>query len=191
MNGHDNWLARRERSGDWMIEQAVHVWDVFGWVAGGPPVRAFGQGRRDLFTSAQPGRNVTDHYTVQLEWADGFHASLLHSWVAPADDRFTGVSLQIMGTEGGLDFVSGALTFRDRARARQSLHPGVQVDTKLALQTFLSANRSSDRGTIPSPLTLAEARDATLTGLLVRRAVDERRVITLDEIRDESTSRTA
>ena len=37
---------------------------------------------------------------------------------------------------------------------------------------------------MPPPLTLAEARDATLTGLLVRKAVDERRVVTLDEVRD-------
>ena len=34
MNGHDGWLGRRERSGDWMVEQAVHVWDVFHWIAG-------------------------------------------------------------------------------------------------------------------------------------------------------------
>jgi hypothetical protein len=34
-------------------------------------------------------------------------------------------------------------------------------------------------------MTLGEARDATLTGLLVRKAVDERRIVTLDEIRAE------
>jgi hypothetical protein len=36
-------------------------------------------------------------------------------------------------------------------------------------------------------LTLAEARDATLTGLLVRKAVDERRVVTMEEIRGGAT----
>lgn len=187
MSGHGDWLARRERSGDWMVEQAVHVWDVFHWIAGGPPIRAFGQGRRDLFTLQQPGRDVTDHYTVQLEWADGFHVAFLHSWVAPADDRFTGVTLQVMGTEGGLDFGTGALTFRDRSRPRQTLHPGPQADTRLALQAFLAAVRSGEP--TPPPLTLAEARDATLTGLLVRKAVDERRVVTLDEIRAEARGR--
>jgi len=33
---------------------------------------------------------------------------------------------------------------------------------------------------------LAEARNATLTGLLVRRAVDERCVVTMEEIRAEA-----
>ncbi|GAC1449279.1 MAG: Gfo/Idh/MocA family oxidoreductase [Isosphaeraceae bacterium] len=184
MNGHADWLSRRERSGDWMVEQAVHVWDVFHWLAGGPPARAFGQGRRDLFSHQQPQRDVTDHYTVQLEWENGFHAAFLHSWAAPADDRFTGVTLQVMGTEGGLDLASGALTFRDRARPRQTIQPGVQADTRLALQTFLAAVRGRDPLVPPSPppLSLAYARDATLTGLLVRQAVDERRVVTLEEV---------
>ena len=180
MNGHDNWLASRERSGDWMVEQAVHVWDVFQWIAGGPPARAFGQGRRDLFRKDQPNRDVTDHYSVQLEWANGFHVAFLHSWAAPADDRFTGVTLQVMGTEGGLDFGTGALTFRDKSRPRQTIHPGVQPDTKLALQAFLDASRTE--GALHAPISLQEARDATLTGLLVRKAVDERRVVTMHEI---------
>ena len=181
MNGHNDWLAHRERSGDWMVEQAVHIWDVFQWVAGGPPIRAFGQGRRDLFAAQQPARDVTDHYSVQLEWASGFQLSFLHSWVAPADDRFTGVGLQVIGKDGGLDFGSGALTFRDKTRPRETVHPGVHADTKLSLLAFLEAVRAGEP--VAPPVTLAEARDATMTGLLVRRAVDERRVVTMDEIR--------
>jgi predicted dehydrogenase len=184
MNGHDHWLAHRERSGDWMVEQAVHVWDVFRWIAGGPPAHAYGHGRRDVFAREQPGRDVTDHYSVLLGWPDGFQVSFLQSWVAPADDRFTGITLQVMGSSGGLDFGTGALTFRDRVRPRQTLHPGNQADTRLALRSFLDAARS--REPVPPPLTLAEARDATLTGLLVRKAVDERRVVTMDEVRAEA-----
>jgi myo-inositol 2-dehydrogenase / D-chiro-inositol 1-dehydrogenase len=182
MNGHGDWLAQRRRSGDWMVEQAVHVWDVFHWLTGAAPVRAFGRGRRDLFSKIQPARDVTDHYSVQLEWADGFHVSFLHSWIAPADDRFTGVTQQVMGSEGGLDFSTGALTFRDRSRPRQILHPGAQADTKAALETFVSAIRTSQGGDSAAPIRLVDAREATITGLLVRRAVDEARVVTREEI---------
>jgi predicted dehydrogenase len=181
MNGHGNWLAQRARSGDWMIEQAVHVWDLFHWLAGTTPVRAFGHGNRGVFGRQQPDRDVTDHYSVQLEWANGFHVSFLHSWVAPADDRFTGVTQQVIGEAGGLDFSSGALVFRDRSRPRQTLHPGNQADTRLALQQFVAAVRTE--GETSPPLSLSDARNATLTGLLVRKAVDERRVVTMDEIR--------
>lgn len=192
MNGHDDWLASRARSGDWMVEQAVHVWDVFNWIAGGPPVRASGRGRRDLFRDVQPDRDVTDHYSAELEWADGFHVTFTQTWVAPPDERFTGVSLQVMGVGGGVDFSSGAVTFRDRARPRQTLHPGNQPDTRLALQSFLDAIRAENPASAPPPpLSLVEARDATLTGLLVRKAVDERRSVALDEIRGDGVSKSA
>jgi predicted dehydrogenase len=184
LSGHDGWLSRRARSGDFMVEQAVHIWDVFNWLHGDIPVRADGWGRRGLFVRQDPGRDVTDHYAVELEWADGFRSSFVQSWVAPADDGFTGSTLRILGEDGGLDLVSGSLTFRDRQRARQSIHPSPQNDTRLALLAFLTSIRSKNQ--VPPPITLAEARNATLTGLLVRKAVDERRLVTLEEIRAES-----
>ncbi len=184
MNGHDNWLARRSRSGDWMVEQAVHVWDIFGWLKGAPPSRAFGQGRRDLFADLQPSRDVTDDYAVQLEWPDGFHLSFAQSWVAPADEAFTGVTQRVTGQLGGLDFSTGSVTYREKSRPRQAIHPGPRPDTRLALQAFLEAIRA-DHSVAP-PVTLLEAREATAVGLLVRKAVDERRVVTWDEIQSGS-----
>ena len=181
MNGHDGWLADRARSGDWMVEQAVHVWDVFNWIKGGtPPARAFGHGRRDLFAATQPDRDVTDDYAVHLEWTDGFRVSFAQSWVAPADDAFTGITQRITGERGGLDFTTGSTTFRERGKARVTLQPGPQPDTRLALETFLRAVRTGE--TDAPPVTLAEARTATAVGLLARKAVDERRVVTWDEI---------
>ncbi len=184
VSGHGDWLARRDRSGDWMVEQAVHVWDLLLWLKGSPPERAFGGGRRGIFARVQPDRDVTDWYSAQLDWADGFRASFTHSWIDPADAAFTGISQRLVGTEGGLDFGSGVVTYRDRARPREVLHPGNQPETRQALEAFLEAARAGNR-TAP-PVTLAEARDATLVGLLVRKAVDERRVVTWDEILAES-----
>ena len=56
---------------------------------------------------------------------------------------------------------------------RQTIHPGPQNDTRLALLDFLTSVRAEKP--LPPPITLAEAKNATLTGLLVRKAVDERR----------------
>ncbi|MBV8128972.1 MAG: Gfo/Idh/MocA family oxidoreductase [Planctomycetaceae bacterium] len=186
LSGHGGWLGRRDRSGDFMVEQAVHIWDVLHWLHGDLPVKAAGWGRRGLFAQQDPGRDVTDHYAVELEWADGFRASLLQSWVAPAADGFTGSTLRVLGEAGGLDFGAGSLTFRDRQKPRQAIHPGPQNDTRLALLDFLTSVRAEKP--LPPPITLAEARSATLTGLLVRKAVDERRTVTMDEIRSESSN---
>ncbi len=184
MNGHGGWLGRRDRSGDWMVEQGVHIWDVLQWLKGELPVRASGWGRQALFTRIDPLRDVTDHYAVELEWADGFHASFVQSWIAPADDGFTGSSFRVMGEDAGFDFATGALTYRDRNRSRRAIHPGAQPDTRNALEAFLSAVRSG--GATPPPISLAEARAATQIGLLVRKAVDLGRRVSLEEISAES-----
>lgn len=182
VNGHDGWLARRDRSGDWMVEQAVHVWDLFHWIQGSSPIRAHGLGRRDLFRDVQPDRDVTDHYAVTLEWADGFHLQFNQSWIDPADDAFTGAWQKVVGTAGGLDLSTGVATFRDRGKSRRTLGLGQGPDAPTGLPSFVEAVRAGGSSSAGPPVTPAEAREATVTGLLVRRAVDERRVVHRDEI---------
>jgi predicted dehydrogenase len=184
LTGSGGWLGQRDRSGDFMVEQSVHIWDVLHWLHGDVPIRATGWGRRGLFARQHPGRDVTDHYSVELEWADGFRASFFQSWIVPAADGFTGSTLRVLGEDGGLDFGTGLLSFRDRLLPRQSVHPGPQNDTRLALLAFLTSIRA--KSPLPPPISLQEARAATLTGLMVRKAVDERRIVTLEEIRAES-----
>lgn len=180
VNGQNGWLARRERSGDFMLEQAVHVWDLLLWLKGEPPSRAFGGGRRDVFAHLQSDRDVTDWYSVHLEWPDGFRASFVQSWVDPADDSFTGNTQRILGTSGGFDFSSGVLTYRDRSKPRQVIHPGHLPETTLALEAFAKSIRSG--GSLAPPVSLSDARDATRLGLMVRLAVDERRVVEWSEV---------
>jgi predicted dehydrogenase len=184
LSGHDGWLGRRARSGDFMVEQAVHIWDVLHWLHGDVPARASGWGRRGLFARQDPGRDVTDHYSVELEWVDGFRASFVQSWISPAADGFTGSTLRILGEDGGLDFGTGSLGYRDRQCPRRSIHPGPQNDTRMSLLAFLTSVRAGEP--LPPPITLAEARNATVTGLLVRKAVDERRIVSVEEIRAEA-----
>jgi predicted dehydrogenase len=186
MMGQGGWLGLRDRSGDWMVEHAVHLWDVLHWLTGSLPIRATGWGRRDLFADKDPGRDVTDHYSVELEWADGLRASFHQSWIAPASEDFTGSSLRVLSEKGGFDFNSGILTFRDREPKRRAVQPGPQPDTRLSLEAFLASIRSDDSSVgLPS---LSDARNATLIGLLVRKAVDERRTVAIEELAGESLS---
>jgi predicted dehydrogenase len=179
LTGHGGWLGRRDRSGDWMVEQAVHIWDVFQWLKGEPPVRATGWGHRGLFARMDPLRDVTDHYSVELEWADGFRGALVQSWVSPAGDASTGSSLRVLGEEGALDFSTGSLAYLDRSRQRRTIQPGPQHDSRIALEAFLADVRAS--APIGPPVSLAQAREATRIGLLARQAVDEQRPVSINE----------
>lgn len=176
IQGHLGWLGQRGRSGDWMVEQAVHIWDLLHWITDELPDHAIGVGRRDVFRATDPGRDVTDWYQVNLDWPSGFHASMTHSWIDPADDAFTGISQKLLGTKGGLDLARGILTYRDKSRPRKVLQQEPTSDTTEAIFHFLSAVRH--RQADSPPVSLKEAREAVATGLMVRRAVDERRLVT-------------
>lgn len=187
VSGHGGWLGRRARSGDWMVEQAVHVWDLYNWVLGGPPSRAYGHGRRDVFADRDPDRDVTDQYTVVMEWDRGFALTYQQSWADPADDAFTGCRTQLLGSAGGLDFSTGGATFRDgrgRLSPDSGSSAGGKTDTRLAIREFVDAARSARGGSVAKagPMSLEEARAAVAAGLLARAAVDRRGIAEMREI---------
>jgi predicted dehydrogenase len=173
------WFGRRERSGDWVVEQAVHNWDVMNWACQGLPVRAVALGRTDLFRALQSDRNVHDYYSGVVEYPNGVIVNILHSWVAPG--KFNEESTRLVGTKGGVDFNSGIFSYRpDQKRADRvgHNHPGAVDNTRLALEAFLDSVRTRKR-----PVCRVEhGRDAVLACLLVREALDARRVATMKEL---------
>jgi predicted dehydrogenase len=162
------WFGHAAESGDWIVEQAVHGWDVMNWANRCRPRRAVGLGRNDLFRDKQPERDVHDYYTAAVEYENGAVVSIIHSWAPPT--KFNEEQIRIVGVEGGADFNSGTLSFRpDRRKPDRVLHPvqGVINDTLLALEAFLDSVRTRK----PPLVTAAHGREAVLTCLLVRQAV--------------------
>lgn len=173
------WFGRRERSGDWVVEQAVHNWDVMNWACQGLPVRAAALGRDDLFRSLQSERNVHDYYSGVVEYPNGVVVNIIHSWVAPG--KFNEEYTRLVGTKGGVDFNTGVFSYRpDQHRADRvgHSHPGAVDNTRLALESFVNSVR-----TRKPPVCRAEhGRDAVLACLLVREALDAKRVATMKEL---------
>jgi myo-inositol 2-dehydrogenase / D-chiro-inositol 1-dehydrogenase len=66
-----DWFGRKERSGDWMVEQAVHNWDIMNWANACKPRRAMGLGMDKFFKDKQADRNVHDYYSGVLEYENG------------------------------------------------------------------------------------------------------------------------
>ncbi len=174
------WLSQRARSGDWMLEQACHTWDVLGWVAGDLPKRACGAGRRDVFKSVQPERDVTDYYIATLEYPNGLLVNYNHTWFAPNRDNGTisGVYERIAGLKGAIDLGNGRISYTDGSKEPKLLHPGEPEMSSGSVKHFLECVRE---GRQPNS-SIGNGINASLTGLLVRKAVDERRPVTMDEI---------
>lgn len=176
------WFGRRKQSGDWMLEQACHTWDVLNWVAGAMPVAASGMGVRGLFKDKDPQRDVTDYYLAHLEYPDEFYVTFEHSWICPKRDenRFFGIYERVSGPKGGVCLDEGKVFWRDEAKDPVQLkerggEPNMTIDS---MDAFF---RSMRTGT-PPVSGVINGRMATMTGLLVRKAVYEHRRVKMSEI---------
>ncbi len=175
------WLGRQKLSGDWMLEQACHTWDVFNWIADDMPVAASGMGRRDLFKDLDPKRDVTDFYMAHVEYPGELAFDFEHSWVQPRKDSehvFSGVFERVIGKNGGIDMSTGRI-FPRAADGEMVQLAGTDINnTTQSAQAFSDALRNH---TQPAS-GVDNGRAATLAGLLVRKAVYERRRVTINEL---------
>jgi myo-inositol 2-dehydrogenase/D-chiro-inositol 1-dehydrogenase len=172
-----DWFGQRRRSGDWIVEQAVHNWDVMNWAIRARPVRALALGRNDLFRDLQPDRDVHDYYAGLVEYPGGVFVNIIHSWVAP--NKFNDEYTRLIGTKGGIDFNSGTFSYRpDQKKADRPGPSGDINNTLLALQAFMRSVRTRTEPVC----TVENGRDAVLTCLLVRAAVDTQSVATMERL---------
>jgi len=171
------WFSKRAESGDWVIEQACHTWDAMNWLTAHHPLRAYAVGRADIYNAEEPGRDVYDYYSAILEYPEKFFVNATHSWICPEDGAFTGVYERVVGRKGGCDLGGGRFIYRDKAKAARSVGRDVN-DTAESLRAFFNSVSS---GTPPISGVL-NGRDATFVGLMIRKAYDEGRVVTWQEI---------
>lgn len=181
------WFGKRDSSGDWMVEQAVHNWDVMNWANRSLPIRAMGMGRTGFFREQQPDRDVHDYYSAVVEYENGVLVNILHSWVAPGqsgafnrafNDEFT----RLIGTQAGIDFNTGTFSYRrelNRADRVGHSSAGTIDSTLLALQDFIGSVQTRR----PPAATAVQGRDAVLACLLVREAVYRSGPVTPQDLR--------
>lgn len=183
------WFGHRETSGDWMIEQAVHNWDVMNWSLQSLPVRAVGLGKRGLYGKKQPDRDVTDYYSALVEYENGVIVNILHSWVAPGQEgamnrAFNDEYTRLVGTRAGIDFNTGTFSYRKELNLPDRVghsHKGEIDSTALALDAFANSVRTRK----PPVSTAEQGRDSALVCLLVRAAVDRGGEITMEELKKQ------
>ena len=172
------WFSKRKRSGDWMLEQAVHYFDLMNWALGGLPTRAVGTARQDIFNSGEPGRDVSDYYTSIIHYPNKVIVDWLHSWLCPRKGNFNRNYIQVMGRKGGMDLENGRIEYFEGDRTDELKEEGGNL-TRLAQEAFLECVRTRKK-----PFsTVYNGRDAVLVGLLVRKAVYTERYVGMNEIR--------
>jgi predicted dehydrogenase len=178
------WYFDRTRSGDNIVEQACHIIDLMVWAAGTNPLRCFGTGGINLYKNVPEGRTTMDNYAVIYEFPNDVRFTFSHIYFDPLN--FSGIHERVFGEEGAIELPTGVVYELTKTRGAGRAKNEVKLDIPnngqdsnyLSLAAFIDNARGKK-----TPLNHAEsARISTLTAMMGRKSIYERRAVTWDEV---------
>ena len=172
------WYFDASRSGDIIVEQACHILDIYNWVTETHPLRAYGAGGINLFQDEPPGRTAMDHYVVLYEYPNDVRFSFSHMYFDPPG--FTGIQERVFGSEAAIELPKGLVWERARkSQPRKIAIDGEGEDMNYRSVAAFFENARNHR----APLNDVESgRLATLTAILGRTAIYEKRIVNWAEV---------
>jgi predicted dehydrogenase len=165
-----NWYFFTWMSGDHILEQHCHNLDVANWAMQGKmPLRAFGQGGREVRNKRENG-TIFDHHTVGFEYENGFH--LLSQCCQIGGKCARQVSEHFHGTKGLADLgdrgrfsINGKLPGGGRSREK---HDAYQLEHNVFFENIRSGNvRNDAESAAYSSMMGVMGRMATYTGQVI------------------------
>ena len=112
------WYFDKTKCGDIMVDQGIHILDLFTWAIGSHPLRAYGSGGTNLFVDVPPGRTVMDNYSVIFEYPE-CRVNFSHHFLDPPG--FSGHQVRIFGSEGSVDVYEATWQSREKKGADNPL----------------------------------------------------------------------
>jgi len=172
------WYFDRAKAGDLVVDQGIHILDLFTWAIGSHPLRAMGSGGTNLFIDDPPGRTVMDNYSAIFEYPNGVRVNFSHHYFDPP--RFTGIRELVFGSEGAVDLPAGAWQPRlKRGLVKLDVPNAGQDASYMSLAAFIENVRTNNR----KPLNDADsALRSTLVPLMGTKAIYEKRIVTWEEV---------
>ena len=176
------WYFDASRSGNSIVEQAVHIMDLMNWAMKTHPLRAIGSGGINVYHDEPPGRTTYDNYVVIYEYPGDVRLTFTHIFLDPRG--FTGISEKIWGSEYAIDLPSGT-KYRLEPQTRVKAEPeeldfdssGDDMSLRAIKAFFQHARDNSE------PLNnAAYGKYATLMAIMGRTAIEEKRAVTWDEV---------
>ncbi|MCP5112193.1 MAG: Gfo/Idh/MocA family oxidoreductase [bacterium] len=175
---HIPWYFDKTKDGDIMVDQGIHILDLFRWAIGDHPQRAMGSGGTDLFIDEPPGRTVMDNYNLILEYPEA-RVNFSHHYFDPP--RFSGIQERVFGTKGSVDLPAGEWQPREKKGPRIKLD--LENEDKNSTQQSLAAFIENVRLKRKPPINNVEsAMLSTFQVLMGTKAIYEKRIVTWEEI---------
>lgn len=179
---HDRqWLFEKRHCGDTIVEQAVHEFDLFNWILGGPPVRASGFGQQSLRFEPK-GRDIMDNYALSLDYGKDKKVSYSHSWISAPKIPMDGRQEIVYCEEAAVD-VENAMVYPRNFGEPYKVTPAEPAgdSTQLAIDDFFKCIREKRK-----PLAGVQTGfDGAMAAILGRQSIEDGRVVTMEELLKE------
>jgi myo-inositol 2-dehydrogenase/D-chiro-inositol 1-dehydrogenase len=171
------WYRDRTKSGDIIVDQGIHILDLFTWAIGAHPLRAMATGGQNLFIDEPPGRTVMDGYSLLYEYPNGVYVNFSHHYYDPP--RFTGDQERVFGSNGAIDLVQALWQPREsKESVTLEVPDDGQDSTYMALASFADSVKNGKQ-----PINNVEsALVSTLAPIMATRAIYEKRIVTWEEV---------
>jgi myo-inositol 2-dehydrogenase/D-chiro-inositol 1-dehydrogenase len=164
------WHHWRDMYGDIIVETYCHGIDVLNWFLGGHALNAYGTGGR---TIRRDGDNL-DHVDVTFTYANKVQAALTGSQITPRFYR--SVLEQFFGSDAAVETAREYWThFRGRGDTVTEREPrDITVDAIEEFIRRIQEGKPENAG--------VSAAESTLTAIMGRMAIDEKREVTWDDV---------
>ncbi len=156
-----NWYHYIWLSGDHICEQHVHNLDVCNWIMKTHPVKAWGQGARQML--GDKSGEIWDNFAVEYEYPGGIH---MFSYCGQITRKWSSVSEAVHGTKGWSNpnntiMPTGGQPFRFRGNV---INPYVQEHMDLINAIHNDTPLNETQNVTDSTLTAIMGREAAYSG---------------------------
>ena len=174
------WYKDVQKSGDLIVENAVHNLDVCNWVAGSRPESAFGHGKKYFPKPIPAGTVMMDGFSVEYIYANDMHLDYSQLYLHPRSLKELANSQWyiVFGEKGAIQLSKGLFYQHGTEEVRELVTPAVRDAGEDAMTQFYKAIREKRKPVAD----ITVAATAALTAIMGREAIYKRRMVTWKEL---------
>jgi myo-inositol 2-dehydrogenase/D-chiro-inositol 1-dehydrogenase len=158
-----NWFCYKGDSGDFIVEQDCHNFDVLHWFLDARPVRAVGMGGTKVRTSME----IMDHLTLSFEFPNNIHVNFEANQISPRG--FSRVGEEFTGTTGVIETSRARMVHVKGPKDTETM-PSNRDITNDAIEAFLTRIQNGEAENVAERSAIS-----TLFAILGRTAIYEKR----------------
>ncbi len=173
-----DWFFNAKRSGDVIVEMAVHNLDLCNWAVNSRPERAAGFGGNLIWKNDPPGRTNMDGYTLSYEYVNGVKLSFTQSFFHPAGLPAGGQFTNVYGTKGAVSLDTCKFYPLEKNAQPVALSQPQKEDDAPHITAFYKAIRTGSKPAAD----LHIAATAALTAIMGREAIYTGNMVTWGDL---------